>query len=76
MWKKWANRYSMYFTRRFYMIVSIIVADFILAFFYEALMQLGSYLIALPGDCRGDRFFAFVYSIQPPHGAPHYAQTG
>lgn len=45
MWKSWANRYSLYFTRLFYVVVSVIIAIFILAFFYEALMQLGRLLL-------------------------------
>ena len=38
-------RFSFYFTSRFYFIVSGIVALFILAFFFDALMQIGTILL-------------------------------
>lgn len=39
------SRFSFYFTSRFYFIVSGVVALFILAFFFDALMQIGAVLL-------------------------------
>ncbi len=42
MLKKLLNRFSFYFTNRFYFIVVGIIAIFILAFFFDALIEIGS----------------------------------
>ncbi len=42
MLKRWLYRFSFYFTRRFYVIISSIIALFILAFFIDALMDIAS----------------------------------
>ncbi len=43
------SRFSFYFTSRFYIIVSGIVAVFVLAFFFDALMQTGSIVLLCVG---------------------------
>ncbi len=45
MFKAFSSRFSLYFTGRFYSIVSGIVALFVLAFFFDALMQIGTILL-------------------------------
>ena len=42
MIKRWLYRFSFYLTRRFYVVISCIVALFILAFFFDALMDIAS----------------------------------
>ena len=45
MLKKWLYRFSFYFTRRFYVLISSIVALFILAFFIDALMDIAAVIL-------------------------------